>query len=489
LKKFFLTVFIYLNFIAVSSVYGQLGNYWTLQVSTEGTLLSGALVAANNNTAGFFYNPASMSSDSASSFSFNTSLFRTYFLNYKNAFGEGTDIQDIPGGFDPIFLSYLVPRKNKLNVKLGVSLMGKQNTNYKILDRVYHEDYSFPSLDSVSGDYGGQYSYALKSSEYWVNFSFSRQITKVFSLGATIIVAYRYINYINDVSSNYVFINNFGQNSTSTFQDQTSAEMYNYKVLGKLGVIFNLNENSRIGLNITTNSWNIFGRGNIQRTVSQTNLLALTKDTSLANANDQFISDYGPGLKADYKSPFSISLGYNLEMSKYKFGFAVEFFNEIEPYNVIQGENLGTIINTANPEISEKEFLSLSFGQRKIVNFAVSYERILNEKFTILTGFRTNFSTTKNVDFSGIESLNHIEDISVDFYHLTFGSTFTLLRNEFIGGFDLGLSFQNNQPNIINYSDPLVINNKGVPLVGDNQYNTSISDIMLGLVLGYSFKF
>lgn len=145
MKKFFLTFIISLHFIASSSVYGQLGNYWTLQVSTEGTLLSGALVAANNNTAGFFYNPASMSSDSTSSFSFNTSLFRTYFLKYKNAFGEGTDLQDIPGNFDPIFLSYLVPRKNKLNVKLGVSLMGKQNTNYKILDRVYHSDYSFPS--------------------------------------------------------------------------------------------------------------------------------------------------------------------------------------------------------------------------------------------------------------------------------------------------------------------------------------------------------
>lgn len=308
-------------------------------------------------------------------------------------------------------------------------------------------------------------------------------------MGATIIAAYRYVNYINNLSSNYIFLNGLGQYSTSSFEDNTTAYMYNYKILGKLGVIFNLNKNSRIGLNITTNSLNIFGRGDIQRTVSQTNLLALTKDTSLADANDQFISDFGSSLKADFKSPFSISLGYNLDKEKYKFGFAIEFFNEIEPYNVIQGENLGTIINTANSDISENEFLSLSFGQRKIVNFAISYERTLSEKITILTGFRTNFSTTRNVDFTGIESYNHIEDISIDFYHLTFGSTFTFLRNEFIGGFDLGMSFQNNQPNIINFSDPLVINNVGVPLVGNNQYNTKITDIMLGLVLGYSFKF
>jgi hypothetical protein len=458
-------------------------------VSTEGTLLSGALVAANNNTAGFFYNPASISSDSTSSFSFNTSLFRTYFLSYKNPFGEGPKLQDFPGGFDPLFLSYLVPRKNKLNVKLGLSLMGKQNTNYKILDRIYLSDYSFPSLDSISGNYEGQYIYNLKSAEYWFNFSVSKQINKVFSMGATIILAYRFLNYINNINSNYTFLNNLSQYSTSSFQDNTESYMYNYKILGKVGVIFNLNEHSRVGLNITTSSFNIYGRGSIQRTISQTNVVALTLDTTIADANDQLISDFGPAQKADFKSPFSISLGYNLEQEKFKFGFAVEFFNKIDPYNVIQGEDLGTIINTASSDVSEAEFLSLSFGQRSIVNFAISYEKILNEKFTVLTGFRTNFSTTRNVDYSGIQQLNHIEDISVDFYHLTFGSTFTFLRNEFIGGFDLGMSFQNNQPNIINYSNPLVINENGIPLVGNNQNNTSITDVMLGLVLGYSFSF
>jgi hypothetical protein len=489
LKNYFLSFIIPLMLLVYSKAHAQLGNYWTLQVSTEGTLLSGALVAANNNTAGFFYNPASMSSDSTSSFSFNTSLFRSYFLSYKNPFGEGTKLEDLPGSFDPIFLSYLVPRKNKLNVKLGVSLMGKQNTNYKILDRIYLNDYSFPSVDSISGDYGGQYNYILKSSEYWINFSFSRQFNKVFSLGGTIILAYRYLNYINEVNSNYVFKNSLNQNSTSSYQNSTEAYMYNYKILGKIGMIFNLNENSRIGINLTTSSANIYGRGSILRTTSQSNVLALTLDTSIADANDQFISDFGSGLKADYKSPFSISLGYNLEKERYKFGFAIEFFNQIKAYNVIQGEALGTLINSANPNVSEEEFLSLSFGQRSIVNVAISYEKVLNDKFTILTGFRTNYSTTRNVDYTGIQNLNHIEDIAVDFYHFTGGTTFTFLRNEFIGGIDLGLSFQNNQPNIINYSNPLVINNQGLPLQGNDQFNTKITDIMLGLVLGYSFSF
>ena len=127
-----------------AALYGQIGNQWTTQISTEGALLSGALVAANSNDAGFYYNPASMASNNEKSFSFNTSLFRTYFLNYKNPFGDNTQLKYSYGNFDPFFLSFLIPKKNKLNVKMGISLMGKTNTTYRLTDRLYHSNFSFP---------------------------------------------------------------------------------------------------------------------------------------------------------------------------------------------------------------------------------------------------------------------------------------------------------------------------------------------------------
>lgn len=489
MKKFLVLIAFLLNIALVPKALGQLGNYWTLQVSTEGTLLSGARVAANSNTAGFFYNPASMASDSSSSFSFNTSLFRTYFLNYKNPFGEGTKLQDIPGNFDPIFLSYFIPRKNKLNVKMGISLMGKQNTNYKLMDRTYLPEYNFPTADTIFGDYEGVYNYLLKSKENWINFSVSKQFNKVLSLGATIVLAYRSLNYVNTINSNYVYENIIGNNSTASFQNTTKAYMYNYKILGKFGAIFNLNEHNRIGLNLTTSSVNIFGRGTIQRSVSQTNIVSLELDTANAQSNDILISDFGSGLKANFKSPFSISLGYNYSDETHKFGFAVEFFREIKPYDVIKGEELETLINTSPFDIKESNFLSLAYGQRDIVNFAIGYSYKLNEKFTILTGFRTNFSTSENVDYSDSYEYNYIQDVILNFYHFTGGSTFTFLRNEFILGVDMGMSFQKDQPNIVNFTSPLVVNDNGVPLQGNIQNNMSISNIMLGFVLGYSFNF
>ncbi len=468
---------------------GQLGNYWTLQVSTEGTLLSGALVAAKSNNAGFFYNPASMSSDQESSFSFNTSFFRIYSLNYKNPFGKNTDLNHFTGNFDPIFLSFLIPKKNRLNVKLGISLMGKQNTDIRLEDRVFLKDYSFPNLSTSMGDYEGIYDYRLRSSEYWVNLSASKKFNEKFSLGLTTIIAYRSLDYENNMTSNYVSSNLLDQNLTSSFQTLTKSFMYNYKLIFKVGAIYTINDHSRIGLNITTQSYNIYGRGSNKKSVSQTNVGNLILDTTGVLIDDHLISSYGDNLKANFKSPFSIALGYNIEFERDQFGIAIEYFNDIAPYRVVTGEETGNFINTTTNMVSESDFLDLSYGQKSIVNIAVSYERHINEAFTMLTGFRTNFTTSLEAGYSEEFKYNHIEDIYINYYHFTGGSTFSILNNKFIFGTDIAISFDSDLPNVVNFSEPLIINDQGIPLRGNLENNASIINFMIGFVLGYSLMF
>lgn len=488
MNKVLQILLIFTLFIAKESS-GQLGNYWTLQVSTEGTLLSGALVAAKSNNAGFFYNPASMSSNQESSFSFNTSFFRVYSLDYKNPFGENTELTHFTGNFDPIFLSFLVPKKNKLDIKLGISIMGKQNTDIRLEDRVFIKDYSFPNLSTSLGDYEGIYDYRLRSSEYWVNLSASKKFNEKFSLGVTTIIAYRSLDYENNILSNFVSSNFLDLNSTSSFQTLTKSFMYNYKLIFKVGAIYTLNDHSRLGLNITTRSYNIYGRGSNKKSVSQTNIGNLILDTTGVLIDDHLLSSYADNLKANFKSPFSIALGYNIEFERDEFGIAIEYFNEIEPYRVITGEETGEFINTTTNLVSETDFLDLSYGQKSIMNIAISYERHINEIFTMLTGFRTNFTTSLGNDYEEEFQFNHIQDIDINYYHFTGGSTFTLLNNKFIFGADIAISFNSGLPNVVNFSEPLVINDQGFPLRGDLQNNASIRNFMIGFVLGYSLKF
>jgi hypothetical protein len=476
-----------LQTLVYAGLYGQLGNQWTTQISTEGTLLSGALVAANSNDAGFYYNPASMASNNEKSFSFNTSLFRTYFLNYKKPFGEDTQLKYSYGNFDPFFLSFLLPKKNKLNVKLGASLMGKSHTTYRVADRIYHSNFSFPEAPQYVGSYEGIYNYRLNSSEYWVNFGLSKKLNDRFSIGATAIVAIRNLDYENTEEVNFASKDENNINFTSHYQNSFKSKMYNYKILFKFGVIYTLNETSRIGINFTSGSINVFGRGSNQRSLSQSNINKLINDTLDLKYEDKLISDFASGLKADFKSPLSISIGYNYEKDKTRFGITLEYFNKIESYNVIEGIDNGEMINTSSFPFKESEILSLKYEQKSIFNAAVGYETDISEAFTIAVGFRTNFNASVNRNKEAY--FNYLQDIDIDYYHVTAGSTFTLLKNKFIFGLDIGFSYTANQYYIANYTTPLVLNNQNTPLIGDNLKDARVINTMVGFVLGYSFNF
>ena len=113
----------------------------------------------------------------------------------------------------------------------------------------------------------------------------------------------------------------------------------------------------------------------------------------------------------------------------------------------------------------------------------------LKENVTILGGVRTNFTTSVNQKFEDNPEENFVQDVLVNYYHLTGGSTVNILRNKFILGLDLAIGVNTNEPYLVNYSEPKVINNNGIPLRGDLENNSRITHFMLGIVLGYSLQF
>jgi hypothetical protein len=106
-----------------------------------------------------------------------------------------------------------------------------------------------------------------------------------------------------------------------------------------------------------------------------------------------------------------------------------------------------------------------------------------------MLGFRTDFSATQDVDYTFEEKLLSITDIEINIYHISGGLTFTLLKNKFILGVDFGISSSNNLNDLINYTQPLVINENGIPLRGNIQPISKQNIYSLGFVFGYSFNF
>lgn len=488
IRRFLIAIgFVFLNTVAFS----QLGNLATQQVGTEGLLMGGALVAAESNNAGLFYNPASISSSSLFSFSFNTSVYRMQFLNFKNAFGPDSQFKLSASRFESPFFSMMLPMKKKENVKLGFGTFSRFNVDYNFFNRILVEN-PFPELNDANSIYEGNFSYTLKSSEQWIVFDASKRINDKFLVGSSVIVAIRSFTYITKIDANYTFIEEIGQTSiNSSFRTETNAYMYDYKLLFKFGGIYKMDDNNRFGLTITTPSLSVLNSGRNFRSINQTNMDELFDDPELKDRyQDIKVSNFASGLKGRYKSPFSISIGYDRNINDNLISFKIDFVNKIKPYHLIDGgEETDELINTADSSIAIGTFLDLTFGQRTIVNFSLGYKRDLNEKILLMLGFRTNYSATKNVDYTQVEELQSITDIVVNQYHLSGGITFTILKNKFIIGSDLGFSFGRNNDTYVNFSEPLVLNDNRVPLRGNIEPIMKQSIVSLGFVFGYSLAF
>ena len=485
-KYLFLTGFL---FITVT-VFSQLGNLTTQQVGTVGLFMGGSLVAAESNNAGLFYNPASVSSNSLFSFSFNTSVFRAQFLNFNNGFGPDTEFSLSSSRFESPFFSMMLPTKNKYHVKFSFGTFSHQNVDYNFFNRVV-VDNPFPQLNHTNGRYEGIYSYTLKSSEQWVVFAASKRMNEKILLGSSLIIALRSLTYIISENASYLFESGpANKNFNSLFVNEDNAYLYDYKLILKFGGIYIIDKKNRVGLTIMTPSLSVINSARNFRSIQQTNINLLMPDPDNPEYQDFKISNSETGLEGNYKTALNISLGYDFQIDeKEVFSFAINYYSKISPYNLISGKNnKDNLVNTSNIDVNDS-FLNLLFGQRSIVNFSFGYKTDLSEKIMLLTGFRTNFSTTKKNNYSLKEEALSIVDLKSNLYSISGGITFTVQKNKFIVGTDFGFSGGKDQDPFVNFSNPLVINNRGIPLRGNINPIMKQTIFSIGFVFGYSFVF
>ena len=484
--------FIFLGFLFLNSIaFSQLGNLNTQQVGTEGLLMGGALVAAESNNAGLFYNPASISSSSLFSFSFNTSVYRMQFLNFQDAFGPDTEFKLSSSRFESPFFSMMLPIKNKQNVKIGFGTFSRFNVNYNFFNRIVVDD-PFPELNHAKGVFEGDFSYTMKSSEQWIVFDASKRLNDKFLIGSSVIIAIRSLTYVEIEDASYTYSNEIGQQTTNAnFRREINAYFYDYKLIFKFGGIYKMNDKNRFGLTITTPSISVLNSARNFRLLEQTNIAELLDDeVQKEKYKDLKVSNFASGLKGNYKTPFSIALGYDRHIKNDLLSFSVDFVSQLKAYKMIEGGGeTDELINTADSSFAIVSFLDLTFGQRSIVNFSVGYNRDLKENLLLMVGFRTNFSATKDVDYTHVEDLKSLQDIEINQYHLSGGLTFTFLKNKFILGTDIGFSFGKGNDLMVNYSEPLVLNNNGIPLRGNVEPIMKQSIFSLGFVFGYSVVF
>ncbi len=483
--------FIFIFFIPLL-LSGQTDNYWSRNFNEESSLLSGAVVGGGAGASAIFYNPASISEIKESKLSLNASLFSFEFLNAKNALGENIDFYADRGYVIPRFFSYMVKLKEMPGWSFEIAFLN--NANF-LTESANYIDKDIDILTHMPGTerYTAFVKYSNKLRDDWFGIGSSHIINDRLSIGTSMFVTAKTqeYSYMTDIeagtnSSNF---DNLSETPyfSATYTEQEYLKFNDYRVLWKLGILYKTNQLG-IGLNITTPSFgNIYSDGKrLLRKRSQSNISDPETGDQIPN---YFITDYKEKkeVHVDSKSPMSIAMGFtwhNPDNDKILYS-TIEYFAKIDPYRMIEANESENIAIGPIPEDTdyiEEEWLTFIDGAKPVFNASIGYRWVVSEKVMILSGFRTDFSSTKNLDYDPYIQHKTINNFKLDKYHITSGLTIKIRGNDFIAGLQYTIGHEEGQKQFVNLSDPVEFNYdemKALQGTRTNSMKTTLNSVSL----------
>ncbi len=169
----------------------------------------------------------------------------------------------------------------------------------------------------------------------------------------------------------------------------------------------------------------------------------------------------------------------------------MEYFSRLAPHKLINTHiDPGITTTSVFDQMTNKEWLSYSYSANSVVNIALRAESQLTERYLLMAGFKTDFSsrTGKNfVDNGNI--IEQIKSIEANYYHFTSGSLISLKNgNTIFTGIQYTLGIKHNKKQLINLTDAREYNPvDNTALQGIRQDKMTFSYHALSFFFGASF--
>ncbi len=473
-------------------------HYWTQNFNEESSLLSGAVVGGGAGPSAIYYNPASIAESGQSSLSVNASLFSLHAMTAKNGLGEDINLTSTKFNVQPRFISYNhLPRKQpKLSLEFVI-------LNNQIFEATFDNSvsYNIDILKSLPGTerYIASFVYNNYYREDWFGLGGSWQMNDHFYFGASMFVKIKSFNYgyLTDIQA-YPLQDTIESGGTqipfyaAIYTDYQYLKFNNYRLVWKFGLLYMKNKIS-FGFTITPPSLNVASDGKrVSKKNQQNNITNPDGDGFLP---DLLIVDFQQqkDMSVNFKDPLSIAAGivFKTDDNKSALYTTIEFFFPVNEYKIVQVD--------ANPEVSNiqtynqlpaKEYLSYAFGNHWILNAAIGYHWYAKDNLKFLGGFRTDFNYQNKVDYHKYSEYNKFKQIDLDIYHVTGGVQLTIKGQDLLVGLQYSVGLKRDQPQIINFSDPVEYNTvEHAALQGTRQNTMRNVTNELGVFFGATFNF
>ena len=184
-------------------------------------------------------------------------------------------------------------------------------------------------------------------------------------------------------------------------------------------------------------------------------------------------------ISAKYKRPLSIGFGVEYATAKTRIAFSCEYYTKIKIYHLFEPDSDPFIYpssaDTGSTHKMLPSFLHVQNAANPVFNFGIGFSQDLSTKFTLILGFRTDFSSYVQPE----EGDNFLHNSAGwDLYHFSAGVSYHQKRNSVT----IGFTYSASPAKSIEQNNDLV-----VPV--DFTSNPVVYANSFGLVIGYTYYF
>ncbi|MCX6281943.1 MAG: hypothetical protein NTU51_08265 [Bacteroidetes bacterium] len=464
-----ITISVVLLLITVQA-FSQDDHYWTQQFGAVSTIMGGAVIAGVRDNTAIYYNPGALGFISQPSLSVDANVYKIDKIFIDDGLGNGVNLNSAQLSIYPQIISGLVNIVKNDHWKFSYALLTRHYANVLMNTRYTNTDFD-PSMVEPNMKFIGALDYTNQLNEQWLGLGVGYRINDQWSVGGTLFISYRAQSY---QMTNYVRLV-YKDDSTDFFGSANNDRNLKYKTFSgllKFGVAYQTGR-WKFGLTLTTPSLQVYGSGDIQREIS---IIAI--DTA-GGGGGEVVMGRQTGISAKYKRPLSIGLGVEYCSAKTRIALSMEYYSKIKIYHLFEPESNPFIYpesaDTGSTHNKLESFLHVQNAANPVFNFGIGFSQDLSSKFTLMLGFRTDFSSYVEPE----EGDNFLHNsASWDMYHFSAGVSYHQKRNSVTVGFTYSAS----------PAKPIAPNNDLVVPV-DFTGNPVVYAQSFGLVIGYTYYF
>lgn len=385
--------------ILISSLlFGQQGNYKYNQYGNRSILLTGNVTGSVTDIGLTYYNPARLSLIENNGFAFNARAYQYNQINIDPLITDGdpvsrgtfTGVPSLVGGTFSLFnqrFAYVFLSKYRVNRDIFSTY---SQLNNRILDE-------FPDAEA----------YLLKTSvandirDDWYGLSWAKKLNDKLSLGISLFGSYYKYRGIRAYSQDFQFTSE--QVSSEQFQYSFDQRSYGFHV--KIGADYRF-EKVDLGININLPYLEVASSGSYGLSLVK----AGTQD------NTDLLYDFeSESITARRRVPYGVSVGAGVKLGRSRIHLNLDFMSSLAEYSRLDIPELD--INGQPVEVIFNE------KRRFVANFGIGGELYIEENFSALFGFSTDFdSLGGETNYFDLETTNADElSAGTNYFHLSGG--------------------------------------------------------------------